>query len=1384
MNVKLFQKHLVLFIMMVSTVIPGKQSYSQRYAVTQVYGGQGTANGKFNNPYSIIEDTSGNLWISDAFNHRIQKLSLDGTHIQSFGTLGSGIGQFNQPHGLAFDTSGNLYVADRNNNRIQVFDNNGNFLRQWGSSGTGPGQFDLPRTIRIDTRAGIVFVGDDAGRRIQQFSLTGTYIKGFGGFGTSSNQFQLLAGFQLDNLGNIWAVDRQAAEVRKYDRNGNLLFKFGSHGVGKGQFDYPSFIDIDSAGFLYVHEGAGTISGHPNRIQKFTAKGEYVSELTDNSTSQSSTFLPGEFTIRKNGEVLVSDYGPGNQRVLRFKPQWPKYSYFKSFGSGEFGADSPAFMDVDAVGNTYVADRWNQRVKVFDSNGTLIRTIPTGVTTDYLKVRDGMLYVSGYWTHVLVFNLQGQYIKTIGSGLVDVDGVDILDGIAHMSSRDVIYRFDVTTNALLGSLRLPSSLRIFQLNILQNGNYFVSDPEKPNVSIFSPSGDLVWTLPDCDFMPSMSLDGRLVVPLLNPKRVQILDPYGAITDEFAAPASGAVIAADGTLFVMDAISRKIDIYKPVSDLVSPTSSFTPTPSTAWSNTDVSATITATDNTGGSGVKEIHYSVNMGTEQVVTGSSASFTLTENGTHSIAYYAVDNAGNTETTKYATVRIDKIAPTSAVSRSNGMLTLAASDTHSGVAKSYFKVNGGLTYEYLSPLPDAIDFISFWSVDNAGNIEAVKTIWLRSQLASININPQCIVGGPTLLATLTLTTFTGTPTTITLQSDNPNVVVPASVTIDAGQTSKTFTIETKPVGAYTQTNITANLGTQTRTAQLDLLPPTAKIRISPPVVSSESTAKATITLSGNAPIGGLKVDLESDETAASVPSSITVPEGQKTATFNITTGKVTEETYAYITATVDGVSSEASLTIRPKTIKPTSLSITESLVGGANGTGTITLSDSAPEGGLDVDLATNNAAVSLPLVVNVAAGSKTANFTFGTSAVSSTITATVSAKANGATVTDTIEVRVRPLGTLVASPSTLPGKATGTLTLTLSSPTSTPLTVNVTSSNAAVVLASKTITIAKGQSQGIVKFTTAIVGTDTTSTITCSANGLEAKTDITVQSAKPSNVTLLPAVVPGGKGSIGTVTIDSAAPTSGLTVALSSSDSSAVVPSFVLVPSGKTTATFTITTSKVTASKNVTITASANGVSKTATLGVRILTIASISFNPGSVEGGVKANALLTLTDVAPLGGMTVTLGSDKAGVTVPTSVVVPAGKSTVAFVASTSVTGSSYDATITGTANGETGSGTLKVLAPAVSSFTLSSTSVKGGDKPLGTVKIAKASSVDVVVSLSSSNAAIASLPATVTIPKGQLLATFQVTTTKPTTATSVTLSATTGGLGKTLVVTVSP
>jgi DNA-binding beta-propeller fold protein YncE len=71
---------------------------------------------------------------------------------------------------LAIDTSGNIFVVDEGNNRIQKFDSNGNFITKWGTEGTGNGQFDEPTGIAIDS-SGNVYVVDRGNSRIQVFAL-------------------------------------------------------------------------------------------------------------------------------------------------------------------------------------------------------------------------------------------------------------------------------------------------------------------------------------------------------------------------------------------------------------------------------------------------------------------------------------------------------------------------------------------------------------------------------------------------------------------------------------------------------------------------------------------------------------------------------------------------------------------------------------------------------------------------------------------------------------------------------------------------------------------------------------------------------------------------------------------------------------------------------------------------------------------------------------------------------------------------------------------------------------------------------------------------------------------------------------------------------------
>ncbi len=67
----------------------------------------------------------------------------------NFGSAGNGNGQFNAPVGIAFDSSGNIYVTDVSNNRVQKFTANGVYVSQFGSAGSGNGQFNAPFGIAI-----------------------------------------------------------------------------------------------------------------------------------------------------------------------------------------------------------------------------------------------------------------------------------------------------------------------------------------------------------------------------------------------------------------------------------------------------------------------------------------------------------------------------------------------------------------------------------------------------------------------------------------------------------------------------------------------------------------------------------------------------------------------------------------------------------------------------------------------------------------------------------------------------------------------------------------------------------------------------------------------------------------------------------------------------------------------------------------------------------------------------------------------------------------------------------------------------------------------------------------------------------------------------------
>jgi uncharacterized repeat protein (TIGR01451 family) len=192
----------------------------------------------------------------------------------------------------------------------------------------------------------------------------------------------------------------------------------------------------------------------------------------------------------------------------------------------------------------------------------------------------------------------------------------------------------------------------------------------------------------------------------------------------------SVVFDTNTALATNVALSTIDATNPVTtaDLSGPAGT------NGWYTDSVQVTLSATDAT--SGVASTEYQVDGGTFQTYSGNS--FTVSGDGTHTIVYYSIDNAGNQEGNETATFKIDTTKPVTTASISgpigdNGwyigsvLVTLSATDATSGVAATEYQVDGGsfLTYSG-SPLTvsgDGTHTVTYYSTDNAGNQEGNET-------------------------------------------------------------------------------------------------------------------------------------------------------------------------------------------------------------------------------------------------------------------------------------------------------------------------------------------------------------------------------------------------------------------------------------------------------------------------------------------------------------------------------------------------------------------------------------------------------------------------------------------------------------------------------------
>jgi len=469
------------------------------------------------------------------------------------------------------------------------------------------------------------------------------------------------------------------------------------------------------------------------------------------------------------------------------------------------------------------------------------------------------------------------------------------------------------------------------------------------------------------------------------------------------------------------------------------------------------------------------------------------------------------------------------------------------------------------------------------------------------------------------------------------------------------------------------------------------SSVSLNPTSVIGGNSSTGTVTLSAPAPTGGAVVTLVSSNTGVAqvmVPS-VTVPAAATSATFSVTTSTVTSSTQVTISGTYPaGTTRTAALTVTPAvTLSSVSLNPT-SVTGGNPSTGTVTLTGAAPAGGVSVSLTSSNtAAASVQASVTVSAGSTSATFTITTLGVASTTTSVVTATL-GTSTNATLTLTAASLSSVTRSPTSVVGgnNSTGTVTLNGSAPTGGAV-VTLSSSNTSAAQVPTSITVAAGARSATFTITTTPVSVNTSVTIT-GTYGVARTTTLTVSAPTLSTLARSPTSVVGGNNSTGTITLNGAAPTGGVSVSLQSSNTAAAqVPANVAIPAGSRSATFTITTSGVASSTSVTITA-VYRTTRTTTLTVTVAGLTSLTLNPSTVTGGSPSTATLTLNGAAPPAGAVVALTStNTSAAQVPPSVTIPAGAIGVTFTVTTSaVHGTS--SSIRGTYRSTTRSATLTV------------------------------------------------------------------------------------------------
>ncbi|ETR68585.1 MAG: NHL repeat containing protein [Candidatus Magnetoglobus multicellularis str. Araruama] len=513
----------------------GSDSISLDYS----FGSGGNEIGMFNEPFNMALDSSGNIYVVDFGNHRVQVFTSSGDYSYSIGSAGSGQGEFSLPKGIAIDSNDRIYVADSNNHRVQIFNTSGEYIDSFGSSGSGQGQMKGPSDLTVDNN-GMIYVADTSNHRIQVFTSSGdySYSIGTGSSGSDPGQFNNPSGIEVDTKGNIYVTDTYNHRVQVFTSSGDYSYSIGSANnspsADTGEFNQPYDIDVDSNGCIYV---ADLINA---RIQVFTSSGVYDYSLT-------SDLIESPVSVQiHNNKIYVVDIFTNRIIVYRMPGS---ATYTVDTGNVGIGTTSPTEkLEVDGnvkITNDLILANGTSSVsqtilKAMTQSEARTITLPDAsgvvVVTDdgNITISDGSITASKLANNP-GNGTSGQALISKGDGTFDwgdagSGAFTTSEGTASGASLD--YSFG-SEGSGIGQFDDPLGTAVDS-----NGNIYVTDSENHRIQVFTASGDYSYSIGAGDL--------------------------GNGQKEFDSP-SGIVIDSNDNIYIADTFNHRIQVLNASGD---------------------------------------------------------------------------------------------------------------------------------------------------------------------------------------------------------------------------------------------------------------------------------------------------------------------------------------------------------------------------------------------------------------------------------------------------------------------------------------------------------------------------------------------------------------------------------------------------------------------------------------------------------------------------------------------------------------------------------------------------------------------------------------------------------------------------------------------------